>query len=83
MQSKNIFWVIRIENYNMALNRGAFCNFESGTQVQNPVADKTKEIEVWDLKYTETYTPSIVSQIFIYIAKIYFELLALKITVYL
>ena len=54
------------------------CGFAFGTQLWNHVADKKKEIKVWDLKYAETYTPSIVSECFIYIAVIYFELWASK-----
>ena len=42
------------------------------------MADKKKEIEVWNLKNEETYTPSLVSDSFIYITHIYFELWSSK-----
>ena len=72
--SRNIFWVMDWWKWEKARNCGVLCHFAFGTQLWNHVADKKKEIKVWDLKYAETYTPSIYSKRFIYIVVIYYKL---------
>ena len=74
IHNKNLFWVISTKNNSISLNRGVLPDLASGTQLWDHVADKVNDIEVWDLKYAETYTLSIDPKSFIYIAIICFDL---------
>ena len=70
------FWSSK--NENIAQKCGTFCSSGLGTQLWDHVADKKKELEVWDLRYAETYNPSIVSKSCIHIAEIDLELWSSK-----
>ena len=61
-------WVSK--NQNRARNGGSFRGFVLGTQLWHHVANKKKELEVWDFKYADIYTHIIGSVSFMYITEI-------------